>query len=67
MVLMEKTVVKFAQTAVTRSVIKIRAIVFVKPVAGEFFATRHVLHSVIKTHVIPKQAIVQVVFLDIME
>lgn len=67
MVLLEKTVAKFARTAVTNSVIKVRATVFVKPVAGECHAIKHVLRFVIKTHVIPIQAIVQVVFLENME
>lgn len=64
---MEKTVAKFARTAVTNSVIKTRAIVFVKPVAGESFAIKYVLRSVIKRLVNPVQANVQVVCLDIME
>lgn len=53
---MEKTVAKFARTAVTNSVIKTRAIVFVKPVAGERFAIKYVLRSVIKRLVNPVQA-----------
>lgn len=67
MVLMGKIAVKFAQTGVTNSVIKIRATVFVKAVAGETLVIRHVLRSVIKIRVILPQAIVIVVFLDIME
>lgn len=67
MVLMGKIAVKFAQTDVTNSVIKIRATVFVKAVAGETLVIRHVLRSVIKIRVILSQAIVIVVFLDIME
>lgn len=67
MVLMGKIAVKFAKTDVTNSVIKIRATVFVKAVAGETLVIRHVLRSVIKIRVILSQAIVIVVFLDIME
>lgn len=67
MVLSGKIAVKFAQTDVTNSVIKKRATVFVKAVAGEAFVTMHVLRSVIKIRVILPQAIVTVVFVEIME
>lgn len=67
MVLTVETVANFARTAVTNNVIKIRATVFVKAVAGEAFVTRHVLRSVIKIRVILPQAIVTVVFVEIME
>lgn len=67
MVLTVETVANFARTAVTNNVIKIRATVFVKAVAGETFVMGHVLRFVIKTRVILIQVIVSVVFLDIME
>lgn len=67
MVLMVEIVAKFARRAVTNNVIKIRATVFVKAVAGETFVIGHVLRSVIKTRVTLIQVIVSVVFLDIME
>lgn len=64
MVLMEKIVATFAQTAVTNSAIRTRATVFVKTVAGDNFVNRHVLCSVVKIYVILVQAIVTVVLLD---
>lgn len=67
MVLSGNIAVKFAQTDVTNSVIKKRATVFVRTVAGETLVIGHALRSVIKTHVILSQAIVLIVFLDIME
>lgn len=67
MALSGKIAVKFAQTDVTNSVIKILVTVFVLAVAGETLVIRHVLRFVIKIRVILPQAIVMIVFLDIME
>lgn len=67
MVLMEKIVATFAQTAVTNSAIRTRATVFVRTVAGDKFVIRHVLCSVVKMNVILIQAIVTAVLLDTLD